>query len=560
MSCDFIGRVGYSRITVAAASAATTAVVMAALVYSVQPSILHGKNIASDDSVAGDVSRDASPTPSTAPSSTSFRAMRANSGPLAAARSAVLDGSAPITLASLEQGPSRNDPAASAKLAVASSQGSAAAAPAAAASAAAEASPFLDWHKQIASLERTRLDLELPAPRRLNGRLSTAQRQMRDLAIAVGREFARRPGIGKADLSEASFVALFLTMIRRESNFNPRAVSPVGARGLGQLMPATAQHLGVDNSFVPHENLRGAATYLTDMLDKFEEPELALAAYNAGPGAVSKYDGIPPYRETRQYVSDIFHAVSRTPLPPSGDLDSADPGTDDSTPHATLLAFDGGDDEPTKAAAALADIVDDLGPAEAVVIDPDDEPAKEIEKKPAKPSAKRKTSSGASKSTSARKKTGKSANIDAMSRKHLTETRDRAPSKARVKSERRRKAVLKRQKSDRAQTGTRQVQRRERARETIRAAAVAKAAARRKASDKLRAKRERTEVLAVERREQELARLRAAAVAKAAARRKAPDKFRAKREREEALAAKRQKQALANKRAEVLKEAKARRR
>ncbi|SDO11394.1 Transglycosylase SLT domain-containing protein [Ensifer sp. YR511] len=138
---------------------------------------------------------------------------------------------------------------------------------------------------------------------------------MRELTAEVGLRFAGAPGVRKAKLDTPTFTKLFTTLVHRESNFKPRAVSPAGARGLGQLMPLTARDLGVKDSFSPDENLVGAATYLTEMLDRFESPELALAAYNAGPAAVEKYRGIPPYRETRQYVADIFHEVLREPYP-----------------------------------------------------------------------------------------------------------------------------------------------------------------------------------------------------------------------------------------------------
>jgi hypothetical protein len=153
----------------------------------------------------------------------------------------------------------------------------------------------------------------LPAPRNLSKNLSARQLQMRALAAHVARRYARHRGVRKVRMSEDAFVRLFTTMIHRESGFNPRAVSPVGARGLGQLMPRTARQLGVRNSFSARENLEGAATYLTGMLDKFGSVELALAAYNAGPHAVTKYGGIPPYRETRQYVSDISHGTRHAP-------------------------------------------------------------------------------------------------------------------------------------------------------------------------------------------------------------------------------------------------------
>jgi len=107
--------------------------------------------------------------------------------------------------------------------------------------------------------------------------------------------------------------ALVSAVIKAESDFNPRALSPKGARGLMQLMPGTARRFGVTNSYDPEANIYGGTRYLRWLLDTFDRnADLAVAAYNAGEGNVWKYKGVPPFRETVHYLQRIARHFSQS--------------------------------------------------------------------------------------------------------------------------------------------------------------------------------------------------------------------------------------------------------
>jgi soluble lytic murein transglycosylase-like protein len=121
-----------------------------------------------------------------------------------------------------------------------------------------------------------------------------------------------RPMLSSAGHAHNLDVELLASVVQAESGGNPKALSHAGARGLMQLMPQTAAEHGVTDSYQPEQNVRGGAAYLDELLTRYHEDlTLALAAYNAGPEAVDRYHGIPPYHETRAYVARVIREFNR---------------------------------------------------------------------------------------------------------------------------------------------------------------------------------------------------------------------------------------------------------
>ena len=142
--------------------------------------------------------------------------------------------------------------------------------------------------------------------------------------VASTPEAAKEAKLSPADLREMLAKAggehnvdvdLLASLVKAESGGNVRAVSRAGARGLMQLMPRTASELGVQDSFRPDQNVRGGSAYLDALLTRYHDKlALALAGYNAGPAAVDKYHGVPPFSETRAYVARVIHEFNRRVL------------------------------------------------------------------------------------------------------------------------------------------------------------------------------------------------------------------------------------------------------
>lgn len=146
----------------------------------------------------------------------------------------------------------------------------------------------------------------LPASKNVH---TPQDKNLRKLTRTVAVRYSGEPGVRKAGLNALTFIKVFEALIEVESGFDPNAVSEKGAMGLGQLIPETAKELNVSNPFDPHQSLIGSAQYLTRQLLEFGSLELALAAYNAGPGRVKEHGGIPPFQETQDYITKITKKV-----------------------------------------------------------------------------------------------------------------------------------------------------------------------------------------------------------------------------------------------------------
>ncbi|WP_245625532.1 lytic transglycosylase domain-containing protein [Ahrensia marina] len=156
------------------------------------------------------------------------------------------------------------------------------------------------------------------APKSVPGALSNDDKDksaLKQLTRDIALTFSGATGVHKARLDVLTFVEIFEALINAESSFNPKALSPKGAQGLGQLMPETAADLKVENPFDPKQNLIGSARYFTQLLERFGSLDLALAAYNAGPQRVEQYGGIPPFPETRSYIAGNLKVVGLPDFP-----------------------------------------------------------------------------------------------------------------------------------------------------------------------------------------------------------------------------------------------------
>ena len=163
-----------------------------------------------------------------------------------------------------------------------------------------------------------RVDPQLPVPEglvRVQARVNEIksrfarwdfESRLRAAAGSRGDSDAYDAEIAEAAAREGLDPGLLKALVRAESGFNANAVSRAGAQGLTQLMPGTAAALGVANPFDPRQNLAGGARYLRQQLDRFGDLEPALAAYNAGPAAVVRYGGVPPFPETQAYVTNVL--------------------------------------------------------------------------------------------------------------------------------------------------------------------------------------------------------------------------------------------------------------
>lgn len=144
----------------------------------------------------------------------------------------------------------------------------------------------------------------------LDDALPNGRDEILTLIRATAERHAGNRALSRVGLDAQDWQILFRALVEAESSYNPTAISPKGAYGLGQLMPATARALGVDPRD-PSQNLDGAARYLLAQLAAFKDIDLALAAYNAGPHRVVEYSGIPPFSETRDYIARIHRVRSR---------------------------------------------------------------------------------------------------------------------------------------------------------------------------------------------------------------------------------------------------------